>query len=299
MLFDFGNGTRNTGRFYEECVGSAAHRWKVASIDSRNVQITNKARIQEWIDDYGEDSDFVKVRVRGMFPAASSMQFIATASVEEAMTRQLVLDRFAPLVLGVDVARGNDDASVIYPRMGKDARSFPRRRFYNHNSVQLAARVIAYVKEFRDMGVECKAIFVDGTGVGSGVVDQLRNLGYACHSIAFGATARDNRTYRYRVDEMWGLLKNDLDNGLCLPDERRSFERESLKTQLTERQYGHTLKGQIRLETKEDMKDRGVASPDDVDALAITYAEDVAPTKTVAGSQGGPRVLHDHDPLQE
>src|ERR1039458_1186404 len=73
----FGNPTQNTGRF-RECFGKFKHRWKTFQIDSRTVEGTNKEQINKWIDDYGEDSDFVRVRVRGEFPRAGSSQFIAS-----------------------------------------------------------------------------------------------------------------------------------------------------------------------------------------------------------------------------
>ncbi len=76
MTFDFGNPVRNTGQFYENCVGNQRHRYIVRSIDSRTVQITNPDLFKEWIEDHGEDSDFVKVKVKGIFPSQSSVQFI-------------------------------------------------------------------------------------------------------------------------------------------------------------------------------------------------------------------------------
>ena len=70
----FGNSTRNSGRFRER-FGRFRHRWACVQIDSRTVEGTNKEQIAKWIEDYGEDSDFVRVRVRGVFPCAGSMQF--------------------------------------------------------------------------------------------------------------------------------------------------------------------------------------------------------------------------------
>ncbi|KKM77052.1 hypothetical protein LCGC14_1373970 [marine sediment metagenome] len=87
MVFDFGNPTRNSGRFFEQCQGRLRHRYIVRSIDSRDVAITNKALHQEWIDDYGIEDDYVKVRILGQFPSAGSVQFIPTSLVEEAMKR--------------------------------------------------------------------------------------------------------------------------------------------------------------------------------------------------------------------
>ena len=73
----FGNPTRNTGRF-RECFagGRFQHRWQPRQVDSRTARLTNKEEIAEWINDYGEDSDFVRVRVKGIFPRAGSMQFV-------------------------------------------------------------------------------------------------------------------------------------------------------------------------------------------------------------------------------
>ena len=81
MTFDFGNPTRNSGRFYQNMIGRHKHRFIRRFIDSRNVSITNKQLLAQWVEDYGEDSDFVKVRVRGVFPSAASMQFITSEVV--------------------------------------------------------------------------------------------------------------------------------------------------------------------------------------------------------------------------
>ena len=83
----FGNPTRNTGRF-RECFGRFRHRWDCAHIDSRMVEGTNKAQLEQWVRDYGEDCDFVRVRVRGVFPHAGSMQFISSELVEAAMSSE-------------------------------------------------------------------------------------------------------------------------------------------------------------------------------------------------------------------
>jgi hypothetical protein len=99
----FGNPTRNTGRF-RECFGRYRNLWYTLQIDSREVEGTNKAYLQEVVDTYGEDSDIARVRVRGMFPSASSMQFISSASV--ARSRERILDPLPtdPLIYGLDCA---------------------------------------------------------------------------------------------------------------------------------------------------------------------------------------------------
>ena len=104
MMFLFGNPTRNTGRF-RETHGKLKHRWITRKIDSRKVEGTNKELFQQWVDDFGEDSDFVKVRVRGEFPSQSSLQFIPSDYVERARQAEAVSSLHEPLILGVDVAR--------------------------------------------------------------------------------------------------------------------------------------------------------------------------------------------------
>ena len=300
MIFDFGNPTRNSGRFHSECAGKLRHRYRVRCIDSREVAITNKDRIQQWVDDYGEESDYVKVRVRGVFPSAGAVQFIGTASVEEAQQRELIEDRYSRLVLGVDVARFGDDESVIYPRRGDDARSFPPRRFRGLDLIQLSGKIIETVREFRLQGLEVVAIFVDGTGVGGGVVDYLRHLGYNIIEVQFGSSPVDSLMYRYKSDEMWGNMSDAIKTRLRLPGEQAESGND-LKQDLTMREFGYTLTGnKIHLETKKMMKERGITSPDLADALALTFAEEVAPTDVPAGLGNETSIVQaEYDPLDQ
>lgn len=288
MWFVFGNPTRNTGRFFE-CFNKLRHRWSARQIDSRQVQITNKETIAEWVRDYGEDSDFVRVRVRGVFPRASSMQFIPRDLVDEAMTRkpgdQAIDGRTA--VVGVDVARFGGDQSVIRTRVGRDAATFPPLRFREMDTMQLAARVVEHVGNLRLAGYRV-VVFVDGGGVGGGVVDRLRQLEIDVIEVQFGGKPADPKKYANKRAEMWGRMKDWLPTG-CLDKD------EQLATDLTGVEYGFTPGDQIQLERKEDMKKRGLASPDDGDALAVTFAEPV-PDFTATHVAGARRQPREHDP---
>ena len=113
MMFLFGNPTRSSGRFYD-CFHTKAKYWNLRKVDSRTCHITNKKQIQQWLDEYGEDSDFFRVRVMGEFPNASSTQFIPTKAVEEAMSRPGGGLRANLAIIGVDVARYGIDETVIY-----------------------------------------------------------------------------------------------------------------------------------------------------------------------------------------
>ena len=298
MVFDFGNPTRNSGRFYDNTVGELSHRYKTFQLDSRDVHITNKKRIQEWVDDYGEDSDFVKVRVRGVFPSFGMAQFISTEAVLESQKAEHFNQDHEALVIGVDVARFGDNKSVIYPRIGKDARSFAPKIISGMDSVQVAGEVIQMIRDFEGMGKQCKAIFVDAGGVGGGVIDQLKYLGYHPIEVYAQHRPRDPNSYRYKADEMWAKMKKAIESGLLLPDNKTSYGKE-LSRELTQREYTYTLKGQVTLESKKDMKERGLESPDIADALALTYYEEVAPDKSAGIGRNQPKMaLSEYDPLE-
>lgn len=308
MTFDFGNPTRNTGKFFENCEGRFKHRYIVRSIDSRSVHITNKERIAQWIEDYGIDSDFVKVRVRGLFPSSGSLQFIPTGDVAEAMLRETPEnDKAAPLVIGVDVARYGDDESVIYPRIGRDCRSFAPKpgegRFNGLDTVQLTGKIVETIRYFKNLGRTRYTLFVDGGGIGGGVVDNLRHLGYNPLDVQFGSRPTDRVVYRYKSDEMWGKLRDWIKMGLVLPV-LQSQTGTDLQRQLTQREFGYMAGSQqIHLETKADMKERlgseAGSSPDIADALALTFAQEVAPNSGAdLDGMAGVIQLPDYDPHQ-
>ncbi len=280
LWFVFGNPTRNTGRF-RECFGRFRHRWLPVQVDGRNAKITNKVQIKEWIDDYGEDSDFVRVRVRGVFPRAGSMQFISSELVEAAKKREANSDVYDPLIIGVDVARFGDDQTVIKVRKGRDARSWPAIKLRNLDNMQVAARVFALWKELRADGV-----FVDEGGTGSGVVDRLRQMGCPVIGVQFGGgsddplTGSDGAKAANKRAEIWVKMKAWLKGG-AIEDSL------TLETDLTGVEYAYNIRNEVQLEKKEDMKKRGLASPDEGDALALTFSYDVAPNAQAGGTHGG------------
>lgn len=286
LWFVFGNPTRNTGRF-RECFGRFRHRWVHEQIDSRDVEGTNKEQLQKWVDDYGEDSDFVKVRVRGHFPSASSLQFIPTELVSKAMEREARSNITDPLVMALDVARGGDDNCVFRFRRGLDGRGIPPIRVPGsqvRDSMRLVSLAIELLERHKP-----DAFFFDGTGVGGPVGDRIRQLGYPVFEVQFGASSPDPRYANMRAF-IWGKMRDWLENG-------GAIERDLIiETDLTSVEYGHNKKDQLLLEAKDKMKERGLASPDDADALAMTFAYPVAP-RTGPGSEGRGKLKHDYDPF--
>jgi hypothetical protein len=269
----YGNPTRNTGRFKEAIEGKFRHLWHHRQIDSRTVKRTNKERLEEWITAYGEDSDFVRVRVKGQFPRAGTMQFIASDLVDHAMERDTLHCPTQPVIFGVDVARYGDDKSVLAVRQGRDARSLPWLEWsgpdIQRDLMRVAGDIAQHTKTYR-----ADAIFVDRGAMGPGLIDRLNQLNVPnVMGINFG-----DRGGRVMVGEglqietsdkralMWASMREWLDGG-CIP-----FDAE-LKADMIGIEYGY---GQdqvsLALERKKDMKKRGLASPDKADALALTFA---------------------------
>jgi hypothetical protein len=271
----FGNPTLNTGTF-RECFGKLRNLWKGRQIDSRTVEGTNKAYLDELVQTYGEDSDIVKVRVRGMFPSASSMQFIPSGLVQDARVRELphaVLSD--PVVFGVDCARFGDDHSTLAIRCGRDARTRPWKRWHHTDAMTLAGDIALQAGIWKP-----DAIFVDAGNIGAAIIDRLRVLlpDTLVVEVWFGST-RVREAYwsndmlarvANKRAEMWTNMRHWLTGG-AIPDEQ------AIEDDLTGTEYGYNAEQAIQLEDKKHMKGRGLPSPDDADALACTFAEPVMP----------------------
>ena len=269
MFFVFGNPTRNTGAFYD-CFGRRSNRWSTMRIDSRNVSRTNKDQLNEWVEDFGEDSDFVRVRVRGMFPKASTINFFPAALIKECMERTLQRQSyiFAPRVIGVDVARFGDDMSVICKRQGLAVHNL--MKFRGLDTMDLAARVMYEINTFKP-----HAVFVDADGLGAGVVDRLRQLKYDVVEV-HGTLRSSNKVYRNKRTEMYGDFREWMNGGGSLPDD------EDLELELELIEYGYSKKtGQLLIEEKEKIKER-FRSPDCTDAVAMTFAYPLAEVMTTS-----------------
>jgi hypothetical protein len=270
----FGNPTRSTGRF-RECFpgGRFESQWTSMAVDSREVSITKKSQFIKWIAAYGDDSDFVRIRVKGMFPRVGLMEFFSAADIEAAMTREVSTAYSDPLAVGVDVARFGANSSVIWPRKGRDARSIPRKVYNGINTVELATRVFEVNQDLHADG-----LFIDGGGVGGGVVDTIRNMHLFCHEVQFGGKddvggmpwGIQGEKYANKRAAMYGAARAWMKGG-ALPNDPE------LRTALLAIKYSFNVRDEIILISKEDiMEEHPGISLDDVDALVLTFAYPLA-----------------------
>ena len=288
MQFLFGNQTRNTGKFHR--VMSGLERGYVTlTIDSRECPLTNKALIQEWLEDYGEDSDFFRVRVRGLAPAAGDSQFIPLQLVSDARSRSAQAMPDDPLIVGGDLAWGGDDFNTFRFRKGHDARSIPPIRIHGEKTrdpnvlVMKIAEILD--KEWGERKERVAMMFIDSAGICGPVAARLRALGYRnIQEVNFGADAL-NEKYAFMRSYMWGQMKEWLQAGGAID---RSDE---LLDDLTAPGYKIDKKVRIQLEAKAEIKKRLGHSTDDGDALALTFAMPVGPKPKLNTPRRQPRLM--------
>jgi hypothetical protein len=257
----FSNPRRNSGYFYE-AFHSKREFWKNRNIDARQVEGTDKNVYEQIIDEYGADSVQAHVEVYGMFPNASDDQFISVNIVEEAMRREKYKDNTAPIIIGVDPARFGSDSTVIAVRQGRDVIAIKRHK--GDDTMETVGRVIEAIEEYSPALVN-----IDEGGLGAGVVDRLKEQRYKIKGVNFGNKAKNGMMYGNKRAEMWGDMREWLKSA-AIPNDRY------LKSDLISPMMKPDSKGSIFLESKKDMRVRGLASPDAADAIALTFAFPVA-----------------------
>lgn len=270
MIFLFGNSTWSHGHFFEAVFGRTRAKWHPTIIDSRESRLTNKQQIQEWLDEFGEDSDFFRVRVRGLPPNASEAQFIDRVRVHEAQKRTVVVLPDEPLIAGADLAWGGGDDNVIRFRCGADARSIPPIRIkgeFTRDPAILTNRLADVLGRQYD-GRKVAMLFLDSAGIAGPIASRLRQQGFRnVQEVNFGSDSPDSKC-RYMRDYMWWLMKEWLLSGAI-------DNHHELEADLTGPGIRPDNRQRVWLESKETMKKRGVESPDDGDALALTFASPV------------------------
>lgn len=260
MFFVFGNPTRNSGRF-REFWRKERHRWITFNVNSMEVEGTNKSLFQEWINDYGFDSDFVKVRIRGEFPNMSLMQFINEEDIERAINKELKAEqyKFAPIILGVDPAWTGADEFVIYKRQGLYSKRLAVIE-KNDNDFEMAS-IIARLQD--EHNADCVNI---DAGYGTGIVSAGKYMGRHWNLIWFSGKALDSGCLNKRA-EMIKDVRDWLKQGGAIEDDKVLLEElRSIET------VGGRLDGKLQIESKEQIKKRIGISTNRLDALALTFA---------------------------
>lgn len=219
------------------------------------------------------------------FSAAGDEQLISLADIEEASRRHLRRDQydFAPVILGVDPARFGDDRSVIATRQGLYCRPF--RVYTKIDNMALAGYVAQAIED-----THADAVFVDA-GNGAGVIDKLRQMGFDVVEVHFGGKPNRPR-YVNKRSEMWFEMREWILAGGAIPGDT------ALKQDLAAPVYKFDVQDRVALESKDDIKARGLPSPDLGDALALTFAFPVRAERNLrreAARQSGVRYV-EHRP---
>ena len=250
-----GNPTRLSGEFYRSH-HQDRHLWKTFHFSSEHSSLVSSHYVERIIRKYGKDSDVYRVRVLGDFPLAESDTFIPLYLVEEAKMREHpVGDK---VVWGLDPARFGDDESALVKRAGMKVIEVSGIR--KQDTMQVAGWVASQAKVEKP-----QRICVDVIGIGAGVHDRLKELGLPVTAVNVAERAQDNEFYAKIRDELWGKVKDAIKEGLDLPAD------EELCGQLSAPKYKFDSAGRIVIERKEDMKSRGIDSPDRADALCLTF----------------------------
>jgi len=297
--FSFGNPTKRSGRFYD-CWHKFARRWHKFTVDSRDAAVANKKRIAEMIEDWGLDSDYVRVRVLGEFPHQDVATLIPAEWLDSSLYRPVIgIERYKP-VWGLDVARFGDDRTALAKRRSR-ALMEPITFWQGLNLMQIAQRIKTIWEETEEDD-KPSAICVDAIGVGAGVVDRLNEMvaeGHFEGTMIIGINVSESASIHDKFarlrDELWWRARTwfeKLDVSMQMDIEKRNSwildegideyyndpttrmaRRSPIVDELRDILFAYLPNGKIKLEPKQDTKERLGRSPDGADAFVLTFAE--------------------------
>jgi hypothetical protein len=259
-----GNPTKSSGFFFDTHNRLKDEWWtrRVSCYDSKRV---SEAYIKDMASRYGEESNAFRVRVLGEFPRTDDDTLIGVELVDSAFHRD-VETTDTPTVWGLDVARFGTDATALAKRKGNAVTEI--RKWRGLDLMQTTGAVVAEYEAMKpeDRPVE---ILVDSIGLGAGVVDRLRELNMPARGINVAESPAMGTIYVNLRAELWGKMKAWLEKRDCkIPKD------ESLLAELVSPRYSFNSNGKMKLESKDEMRKRGIGSPDMADALALTFASD-------------------------
>lgn len=275
--FAFSNPRRNTGAFFE-CFHKHRNYWRTRNLDARTVEGMDTKVLDDIVTKYGSDSDEARVEVKGEFPRQGDRQFISRGIVDDAVARELEEDPNAPLLMGVDPARFGNDSTVIRWRQGRNGKVIPPTKMRGADNMEVANECAMQINKYNP-----DAVFIDA-GNGTGIIDRLREKGFKVHEVWFGSRSSSDEWANKRT-EIWAEMRDWL-GGACIDNDPE------LISDLTAPEYKFQGNSDRQmLESKEQLKSRGFASPDNADALACTFAIRVARRdgRTSKKNRDGPR----------
>jgi len=258
-----GNPVRTSGFFYR-VFAELSDDWETRTVSCLDNPLVTPDFIRDMEERYGETSNSFRVRVLGEFPTIDDESFIPMGLVEEAFERDIEAYQGAQSVWGLDVSRFGNDASALVKRKGNVV--YDIRVWRGLDLMQLCGAVMAEFNTSR-FDERPDQILVDSIGLGSGVVDRLRELNAPARGVNV-AESNGMRPEAMRLrDELWMLCREWLEERDCkLP------KHDALKYELTTPRYSYSSSGKLKIESKDEMRRRGQRSPDIADALCLTFA---------------------------
>ena len=273
-----GNPTRSSGFFYDTHNRLRAQWWtrRVSCADSPRV---SAEYIKEMAERYGDQSNAFRVRVLGEFPLADDDTVIPIDLVVSAQHRDIEMRPNVAPIWGLDVARFGSDKSALAKRVGGVITEV--RTWKGLDLMQTAGAVKAEYDALPSH-LQPSEILIDSIGLGAGVVDRLRELRLPARGINVSESPSMKGTYVNLRAELWFKLKGWLEARDCrLPKD------ELLLAELVSPRYTFSSNGKIKIESKDDMRRRGLASPDRADAVCLTLADEAATALYGVAAVGG------------
>ena len=261
------NPTRSSGTFFESH-NRMANSWWTRTWSCKDSPLVSHEFVDEMELRYGPESNAYRVRVLGEFPLSDDNTIIPYHLVEAAQNRDVVVSEDATVVWGLDVARFGSDATALCKRQGPIVTEL--RSWRGLDLMQTTGRIVAEYEALAPSKRPAE-ILVDSIGVGSGVVDRLQELGLPVRGVNVAESPSMGDTYMNLRSELWFKCKAWLEDRSCkLPKD------DQLIAELTAIRYSFTSSGKMKAESKDEMRKRGLGSPDLADALCLTMASDAA-----------------------
>jgi hypothetical protein len=257
------NPTRNSGLFYKTHHVLASD-WFRMHVSCLNSPLVSSDFVRQIKATYGEDSNAYRIRVLGEFALADDDTLIPADLVDSAIDRDIVTPEDEEIVYGVDVARYGTDRTALCKRRGNVVLEIK-----SWGGLDLMQTVGTVVNEAKlDNPTE---ICVDTIGLGSGVADRLREMGYNVVDVNVAESSAMNPNANKLRDDLWMSVKDWLGTrAVKLPKD------DALRQELVAPRYSFTSLGKIVVESKDSMRRRGMRSPDLADALCLTFAGQAA-----------------------